>query len=275
VPNSQVKTDFLYVYGMIPVEELEQTCFPCIKGIDENDICVKQVRQLAVVFTQVNPITFSQEKIDQQLQNPEWLEEKAYHHHHLIDTLCRHYTTLPLSFCTIFQNEANLDHFLSDQYEKIFSKLDALKEKEEWNVKVFSRRQEATAYISTNHPKITDLREKLSSMPKGKQFIMKKKLEQMITGELENQQSLWWNDIQQVLARITEDKHLRINWGREMTGRNDDMMANCDFLVAKVNSQPFLQLLRETEMKYEEYGCTFQVTGPWPPYHFAQWTREN
>jgi hypothetical protein len=139
---------------------------------------------------------------------------------------------------------------------------------------VFSRKQEATAYISKHHPKITDLREKLSSMPKGKQFIMKKKLEQMITGELENQQSLWWNDIQQALAPITEDKLLRSNWGREMTGRNDDMMTNCDFLIAKSNSQSFLQLLRETEKIYEEFGCTFQVTGPWPPYHFTQWTKE-
>ena len=42
-----------------------------------------------------------------------------------------------MSLCTIFQNENNLESLLNDQYDVLLQKLTILKDKQEWNLKLF------------------------------------------------------------------------------------------------------------------------------------------
>ncbi|QIZ08015.1 hypothetical protein HFZ78_15805 [Priestia megaterium] len=272
--HTKVGTDFLYLYGVILTEELEKSDIPSILGIDQKIVTTKVNNQIAAVITPVNAQYFSQEQIDQQLKDAEWLKEKAFHHHEIISIIHQHFTVLPMSFCTIFQNESNLENLFDVQYDVIFQKLLSLKSQQEWNLKVFCNNEKALSFILQHNEAVLDLREKLALMPKGKQFLMKKKLEHLITSELEVEQSNWWSKIQQHVTSVVSEINLRRNWGREVTERKEEMIVNCDFLIEQSKSEEFMSRVIELEKLFERLGCTFQVTGPWPPYHFSKMAKE-
>lgn len=269
-----VDTEFLYMYGVIPAEELQTLEVPSIMGIDQNPATVKTFKEIAVITTQVSAQDFSQQQIDLQLKDAEWLKEKAFHHHECITAIYKNFTILPMSFCTIFQNEGNLESLLTDQYDAFRQKLSVLKGKQEWNLKLFRNTETALSYVLRHNTAVVDLSEKLTSMPKGKQFLMKKKLEQLIVSELEEEQSRWWVDINKHLKSLVAETNLRRNWGKEVTERNDEMIVNCDFLIDEDKTEQFLNKMEEIEKLFETMGCTFHVTGPWPPYHFSKMAME-
>jgi hypothetical protein len=272
--HTRVNTDFLYMYGVILAEELQTSGIPSIVGIDQKNITTIIYKDIAAVLTPVNAQYFSQEQIDLQLKDAEWLKEKAFHHHEVISAIHQHFTVLPMSFCTIFQNESNLESLLVDQYDVIVQKLLSLKDKQEWNLKVFCNNEKAFSFVLEHNEAVLDLRVKLASMPKGKQFLMKKKLDQLITSELEVEQSKWWIEIKQHLTNVVSEINLRRNWGKEVTERKDEMFVNCDFLIKQSASELFVKKVIEIEKLFEPIGCTFQVTGPWPPYHFSKMTKD-
>lgn len=268
--HTTVENDFIYLYGVILKEELQKTEVPSIIGIDQKKASVIPYNKLAAVITPVNPLHFSQQRIDLQLKDPDWLKEKAFHHHECISAIHSQFTILPMSFCTIFQKEDNLKSLLNEQYDEILEKLNRLKEKQEWNLKIYSDSEQAFSYVVNHNPTILELRENIAAMPKGKQFIMKKKLNQLITEEVEKEQSQLWQLVEQKLKACFEEAKLRKNWGREITERKDEMIVNCDFLLNKSKSEQFLNRIQELEQEFAEAGCTFQVSGPWPPYHFSK-----
>lgn len=268
--HTTVETDFIYLYGVILSEELQRAEVPALIGIDQKKASVINFKELAAIITPVNPLKFSQQQIELQLKDPDWLKEKAFHHHECISTIHTHFTILPMSFCTIFQKEENLITLLNEQYDVILKQLIRFKEKQEWNLKIYCNSEQAFSYVVHHNPSVLELKANIANMPKGKQFIMKKKLDQLITVELENEQSLWWHQIEQKLQSIISVSKLRKNWGREITERNDDMIVNCDFLIDKKKAEQFLTKVQELEWTFSELGCTFQVSGPWPPYHFSK-----
>ncbi|MED1470788.1 GvpL/GvpF family gas vesicle protein [Bacillus salipaludis] len=273
--NTKLETNFLYMYGFILSEELQKSEVPSILGINQKETTTIKFQDLAAVVTSVNSELFSQKQIDLQLKDADWLKEKAFHHHEVIFMLHGHFTILPMPFCTIFQNKDNLKTILIDQYDVILQKLISLKNKQEWNVKMFCNRDKALAYIIHENPAVVELKEKLTSMPKGKQFIMKKKLERLISTELEIEQSKWWLQMNEQLSALVVEPNLRKNWGKEITERKEDMIVNGDFLIEKDKTVQFLEKIEEIEKSFAETGCTLHVTGPWPPYHFSKIDKEN
>jgi hypothetical protein len=272
--HTRVHTDFLYMYGVILAEELQTSEIPSIVGIDQKNVTTFIYKDIAAVITPVNAQYFSQEQIDLQLKDAEWLKEKAFHHHEIISVIHQHFTVLPMSFCTIFQTESNLESLLVDQYDLIVQKLLSLKDKQEWNLKVFCHNEQALSFVLEHNETVLDLRVKLASMPKGKQFLMKKKLDQLIVAELEEEQSKWWSQIHGHLKDVVSEVNLRRNWGKEVTERKDEMFVNCDFLIEQSASELFVKKVFEIEKLFEPTGCAFQVTGPWPPYHFSKMTKD-
>ncbi|MGG3470582.1 GvpL/GvpF family gas vesicle protein [Neobacillus pocheonensis] len=272
---TKIGTDFLYMYGVILTEELQYSEVPSIKGIDQKPIYTKIYKDLAVVLTPVNAPDFSQQQLDLLVKNAEWLKEKAFHHHEVIEAVHKQVTVLPMSFCTIFQKEETLESLLSEQYDVFYQKLLSLKGKQEWNVKMFCNKEKALAYVIDHSPAVMELKEKLTMMPKGKQFIMKKKLENLIASQFEVEQMKWWQEINQELMPFVHDINLRKNWGKEVTERKDEMIINCDYLLETNNVDHFLNKIQDIEKTYTPFGCTFHITGPWPAYHFSKMVKET
>jgi Gas vesicle synthesis protein GvpL/GvpF len=273
--HTNVAADFYYIYGVIPREELHSSEASILIGIDQRPVEIQIYQDLAALITPVSSTNYSQQQIDLQLNDAQWLQEKAFHHHQIIAAFQENNTVLPFSFCTIFQNEDNLEGFIIDQYHLLCEKLASLKGKQEWNVKLFCQSEQALAHILSHNPTIVELKQKLTSMPKGKQFLMKKKLDQLLISQFEREQARWLSDIMLKLESVIEDTNLRKSWSKEITERKEEMIGNCDFLICETKVEQFLSQMEELEKSYKLVGCMFQITGPWPPYHFSKIVKEK
>lgn len=273
--DTTIHQDYLYVYGIIPKEELSDRVVPTMVGIDQQPTIPIAFNEIVAIATPVNPQKFSQQNIDSLSKNIDWLQEKALHHHSRIEELYRDFTILPMSFCTIFQSEQKLLTLLKRSYDELSEKLQLLKGKDEWNLKVFCKLESAKHYILKNNPSITTLKDGLLSMPKGKQFLMRKKIDLKIEEETVKEIGKWQREVQRFLSSFIEDSILRTNWGKEVTGRADDMILNCDFFVEQNMTESFISATHECEKLFTDRGCSFQLTGPWPPYHFSKMGSEH
>ena len=269
------ESHYIYIYGVIIAEELQRSEVPSIIGIDHQNITLKIIKDIATVITPVDAHSFSQQQIDLQLKDTEWLREKTFHHHQMIAAINEHLTVIPMPFCTIFQNEENLENSLNEQHDSLLERLFAMQGKKEWNLKIFCLPEKALSNVLKNNSAVIELREKLPLMPKGKQFLMKKKLEQLILSEFDLEQSRWRKEIIEQLETLVSEANLRQNWGKDVTERKDEMIVNCDFLVDQNKTEQFLNKIEEIEQRFKTLGCTFHVTGPWPPYHFSKMTKES
>ena len=95
--HTEVETDLLYMYGVILSEELQKSEIPSIMGIDQKPATIKIFKKVAAIITPVSAQHFSQQQIDLQLKDAEWLKEKAFHHHQCITTIDQNFTVLPMS----------------------------------------------------------------------------------------------------------------------------------------------------------------------------------
>ena len=93
--HTTVKTDLIYLYGVILASELQETEVPPIIGIDQKKASIIRFKEVAAVITPVNSLKYSQQQIDLQLKDAEWLKQKAFHHHECISALHSQFTILP------------------------------------------------------------------------------------------------------------------------------------------------------------------------------------
>lgn len=268
--QSMVQTEYLYVYGLTYLDEIEKEKLPDLTGIDHRPVYPLVHDNLVAIVTSVRAEDFSQEKIDTNLKNTEWLKSNAFHHHECIFDIHKQITILPLPFSTIFESEKNLRNYLDKQKSNFQKNLTSINGKEEWNLKLFCDQEKLLTFAVAHDPSIIDLKEKIRTMPKGRQFLFKKKLEQQIASQSESLQSQCWLDIHEQLRPLFSESHLRQNWSKEVTERKEEMIANCDFLIPRQNVSHFFTQVKELEEKLNESGCSFQISGPWPPYHFSK-----
>jgi hypothetical protein len=269
------KAEFVYLYGIIPFNEVEQKEVPLFDGINESHRFLIHYQDIMAVVCYVNQSEYSQEQIDLKIKNPKWLEQKAFHHHECISLIDKYSTILPFPFCTIFESENNVKLMLAEHYHILSQKLNTLHQKREWNLKIYYDSERLKSCVSENNPTVLAFQREIERMPKGKQFIMRKKLQQLIQEEVEKEQDKQIRELTEDLISFSTDYLIRKNWGKEITQRNDDMLLNGDFLVDKNNSEAFFTCIRNYERSFSNHGWFFQLTGPWPPYHFSKFVRET
>lgn len=272
---AQINTKFLYVYGISSASDVLKEGLLITKGIDGQAIQIKVYDGLAAILTEVDGETFCQDQIDLNIKDPDWLKEKAFHHHEFIAAVQQQFTILPLSFCTIFEQDQNLQTLLKEQYEDILQKLMMLKGKQEWNVKMFCSPERLRSFVELKNPVVKELESQMASMPKGKQFLMKKRLLHLVESEQVREQSEILVNVMEELEPFVCDQLVRPNWGKEITEIGEEMTANCDFLIEKERVDEFFRKMEVIEDQLKEKGCLFHVTGPWPPYHFSKMLKET
>jgi Gas vesicle synthesis protein GvpL/GvpF len=272
--QSTVRTDYIYVYGLTYLEDWKDRKLPAATGIDQKKISTMKHEDLLAIITSVHPNDFSQEQLDVNMKNTEWLKANAFHHHECISELYQYAAILPMPFGTIFKNEENLINFMGRNGQLFQQSLSTIKGKQEWNLKLFCDQEAFLTFTLTHDLDILECKEKIKTMPAGRQFLFKKKLEHLLASKAESLQSEWWDEIHQQLNRFVSDSHLRQNWSKEVTERKEVMIANCDYLIPNDCVDGFINQVKDLENKYKDSGCLFQISGPWPPYHFSKIQKE-
>jgi hypothetical protein len=265
--------DLLYLYGLIPTNEATHP-LPSVKGFDgEHEIFMLPNEDVTAIVCHLDHAAYSEETISDKINNDmEWLQEKAFHHHETVQQLAKQYTIVPLKFCTLYKNEESLRETVDKNKTKLSETFALLDGNEEWNLKIYCDDEQIKQQVSENNPVIKAKRDEISALPRGRQFFEKKKMDELINQELEAEKNRFCENIHEKLSSVSLFGSIKKTWGKDVTGRKEKMAWNSVFLLPKANVEQFLNNVEQYEGDFEEAGWKFEVSGPWPPYHFSSFS---
>lgn len=219
---------------------------------------------LTAFATPVDPAEFSQPVIDARSKDVEWLGVIGYRHQNVMAALMRGGTIIPLRAFTLFATEESLRRDVESRKETLSKILERLDGKQEWTLRIeFNPEAWSEALVRRVGP-LRELSEEMSRAPAGKAFLLGKKLdeekkrasreaEEAVVGEIE---------------RAVLDK-LACDTVAESRQQRSGAFPQINVLINRDEEARLEELRRELEGRYAADGVSVALTGPWPPYTFA------
>ncbi|KMJ57768.1 gas vesicle protein GvpL [Bacillus sp. LL01] len=266
--------ELIYLYGLVPSTESASLPLPSMKGFDgKGEMYTISIGEITAIVSSLDAKEYSEDIIKEKINSDmEWLQEKAFHHHETVMGLSKLYTVIPLKFCTLYKNENSLRDIVQQNQSKMTEKFALLKGNEEWNLKIYCNDELLKKQVSQSNPAIEERREEISQLSKGKQFFEKKKLDKLIEEEVEKEKDRISEEIHTHLQGFVLLGNVKRNWGKDVTGRKENMTWNSVYLISSSKVEQFLEEIQQFEKKMEEMGWQFEPTGPWPAYHFSSFS---
>jgi hypothetical protein len=213
---------------------------------------------------------FSQENLEKNLSNLEWIKQKAYLHEKVIEQIMEQACVIPFKFGTLFNSEQTLKAMLVEHEDQFKADLEQLADKEEWGVKVYCDKEKSRQTLNVQNEEIKKIDDEINASSPGKAFILKKKREELLDNVLSKTLNTYIQESFDQLGRYCEGSRLNRVLPREATGRCEDMILNAAYLVAKDKVTQFNQEVDRLNSEGKEKGISLDLSGPWPPYNFCK-----
>ncbi|WP_083446621.1 GvpL/GvpF family gas vesicle protein [Priestia koreensis] len=263
--------EMIYLYGLIPTAEAVKSPLSSLKGLDDEEhVYTIPINDVTAVVCLLNSDKYSEEILQQKMENDmDWLKEKAFHHHETLAALYSGYTVIPLKFGTIYNSEESLKETIAPKNNVVIHTFETLKRHEEWNMKVYCDDQKLMQHVTDHDEVVEQKRQEIESLPKGRQYFEKKKLDKFISQQLEEEKYRLCKSVHDQLLQYATNEAVKKNWGKDMTGLQESMVWNSAFMLPKEAIEEFLEEIKKSEPALLEKGLRVEVSGPWPPYHFS------
>ncbi|MFD1020675.1 GvpL/GvpF family gas vesicle protein [Thalassobacillus hwangdonensis] len=256
----------IYLYGIIP----ESRDVAPFKGLDgEKDAYCLHLDGMKAVVCSLDEFEYNEEKLEEKVNNVEWLHEKAFHHHEALDKLNEEGPVIPMKFCTIYQSETSLRATVEPKKQAFIHSLSRLDGKQEWNLKIYCDDEKWEEAFAHHNSIIEEKKAEIENLSPGKQFFAKKKLDQWMKEEMDKEKDRLCYAIHDTLDDLAVESSVKKTWGKDVTGKNEAMNWNSVYLFSKEQVEEVAKHLESWKEKWGDRGWKFEVTGPWPPYHFA------
>ncbi len=207
--------------------------------------------------------------LDDLLREARQAEQLVLAHHRVLEAAAGGHTVLPLRFGAVFVDDEGVLRALKQNHSVLLGALSRIDGALEWGLKICCDRRRLGARLAGEIPAIAELEAEIVSAAEGKAFFLRRRLERLTRGEVE-----------QAIARCVTHSTERLRGavrafapGRiqpaEVHGRESDMVFNGAYLVARGSEQGFFNLVEDLRGAYAGFGFDYERSGPWPPYGFA------
>jgi hypothetical protein len=258
-----------YLYGVVAADEAGLTIDAEGAAVDPaHGVELVAEGPLAGVASRVSLDEFDDATLPERLGDAAWLEQKIRAHEQVLERVLRDVSVVPCRFCTIYRSDGELRRFLSAHREALRAALDRVHGRVELGVKAFVDRERFVAGQAARNERIRELQERAASMAEGRAYLERRRLEQLVTSEVEHLRSSAGRDIHaRLLERAGDGLPLALQ-AAEVSGREEEMIFNGAYLV-RADESEFEAALGSLAADYRDAGVDFELTGPWPPYNFV------
>jgi hypothetical protein len=224
---------------------------------------------LAALASHVPLAEFGEAPLRQNLNDLAWLERTVRAHEAVLDSMIAGGAVVPMRVCTIYRDDAQVGDMLESRGALFQDALRRLAGKAEWGVKIVADRGRLEQHARSQSETARSLGDDITRKPEGGAYLARKKLAALVRDEADG-----------ILNEIVRETHARLEeWAagsvvlpaqnRELSGYEGEMVFNGAYLVEDERVHAFSSLLDELGSQYAPLGLTFDLTGPWPAYNFA------
>jgi gas vesicle protein GvpL/GvpF len=258
-----------YLYGVVAAEKASVQLETDGLAVDPaHEVQLLADGPLAGVTSRVSLHEFDETALPERLGDAVWLEQKIRAHEQVLERVLSAVSVVPCRFCTVYRSETDLRRFLSERREPLQAALERVNGRVELGVKAFVDRGRFVAGRASRNDKIRELHERAASLAEGRAYLERRRLEQLVSSEVERLRSSASGDIHaRLLARAGDGLPLALQ-APEVSGRDEEMIFHGAYLVG-ADERKFEAALGTLAAEYRDAGVEFELTGPWPPYNFV------
>jgi len=272
----------LYLYCLRePVGTPLGTCHEIkSQGVNGKEgVIIRTFDGIEAVVSEVNTDNFEEMQKKAQ-EDIHWIREKALAHEMVVEEAMGKKNNgsapvIPVKFGVIFNNDERLVKVIGEQTAAIKAAFNRIRAKQEWSVKLFLKdNQKFKDQVREQSEQLSEKSNTLAALPAGMAYFM----EEEFNGELERECSRMldeeametFEELKPFAAEATLVKIL----DSKLTGRSERMILNSAYLVANIHLPEFEKDVSKMREKLAERGFLVEESGPWPAYHFTEFTND-
>jgi len=187
--------------------------------------------------------------------------ENALAHEHVIETVMKNYTIIPMSFGTVFRTDDDIRQVLKSIYVSLKDVLKQMAGKLEFGVKVNWDRDQIIDELQQHDEELRKFHQEIVRKQLQSTYFARMQLGRMIDKALAERATLYVREIYEALRSCCVAS-------RDNQPIGDKMIMNAAFLVERKREAEFDAVVNKLAKKYGK-RLKFKYTGPWPPYNFV------
>ncbi len=187
--------------------------------------------------------------------------ENALAHEHVIETVMKTHTIIPMSFGTVFRTDDDIREVLRSIYPSVKDVLKQMAGKVEFGLKVTWDREHIIEQLQREHEEIHRFHQEITRKHLQSTYFARMQLGRMIDKALAERSAEYVREIYEALRAICVAS-------RDNKPIGDKMIMNAAFLLEREREAEFDAAVNRIAKKFGD-RLNFKYTGPWPPYNFV------
>jgi Gas vesicle synthesis protein GvpL/GvpF len=252
----------IYVYGVV-APDAPSSLFEGVPGVDPAaPVVLLADGMVAAITSAVSLDEFGADVLPTNLRDPGWLEAKVRAHDAVLGAAIGNATVVPFRFGTIYESEEHVREMLGKRRD-LPAALERLRGMSELGVAGYLDRERLRARLAEERGLGGD-----EASTSGRAYMQRRQLERELDASLGEVAARYAQEVHDVLAAIAADA--RTNPLRPPEpGSRREMFLNGAYLVREDDDR-FDEAVAQAGARYGQDAVTLTVTGPWPPYNFAE-----
>ena len=187
--------------------------------------------------------------------------ENALAHEHVIETVMKTNTIIPMSFGTVFRTDDDIREVLKSIYTSLKDVLKQMEGKVEFGLKVTWDRDQVIDELKREDDEIHRFHQEITRKHLQSTYLARMQLGRMIDKALVERSA-------QYVREIYDGLRATCVASRDNKPIGDKMIMNAAFLIERDKESDFDAAVNRIARKFGE-RLNFKYTGPWPPYNFV------
>src|SRR2546422_5186464 len=187
--------------------------------------------------------------------------ENALAHEHVIETVMKNYTIIPMSFGTVFRTDDDIRQVLRSIYPSLKDVLNQMAGKLEFGLKVNWDRDQIIEELQQHDEELRRFHHEIVRKQLQSTYFARMQLGRMIDKSLGERSTEYVREIYEALRDVCVAS-------RDNQPIGDKMIMNAAFLVERKREAEFDAVVNKLAKKYGK-RLKFKYTRPWPPYNFV------
>ena len=221
---------------------------------------------LTMLVSDVSLAEFGEAALRENLENLDWLDERAQEHHYVIDAAARLFPLLPVRLATVYSGDAAVCAALTANGAQLRGALRRVGGRVEWGVKAYAVPESETPAHRPDEGG-SDQADSHTGSGAGLAYLRRRR-EQLTAGRESRTAAVdAARAVFGALAGQAERARLHPPQSPQLSGVRLPMLLNAAYLLAADGAADFKAAVAAQATAHPE--LRIDMTGPWPPYSFA------
>jgi hypothetical protein len=256
----------VYVYGVA----LNDASVPDgVSGVAGEAVFALANDRVAAIVGRVSLDEFGEEPLRRNLNELEWLERIARTHEAVVERAMERQTVLPARLATVYRNERDVVRMLESEQEALVAALERVRGTREWGIKAFADRNQLTESVRRSSDDAAELRAVAEGKSGGTGYFAWKAHDEFVRQAAAETKALCATSTHDRLRALAAAARLQPLRSNALSREEGELILSGAYLVRHEQEDTFHGAVRALESELAPLGVSLQLTGPWPPYNFA------